>query len=64
MKIIKRTIFLLSVVNIISLSSCAIFNGGEKCDCPKFGENYKENYNGKEGSAENSEINISLNNVN
>jgi hypothetical protein len=23
-------------------SSCGIFNGGSKCDCPKFGENQVE----------------------
>ncbi len=57
MKIIKRTFIVISALYVVTLSSCAIFNGGEKCDCPKFGENNGENNNSDEASAEKVEIN-------
>lgn len=35
----SKNIFLLCAITMLLLSSCGIFNGGSKCDCPKFGEN-------------------------
>lgn len=38
MKISKKILPLFAIASLL-LGSCGIFNGGEKCDCPKFSQN-------------------------
>ena len=38
MKISKKILPLIAIAMLL-LGSCGIFNGGNNCDCPKFGEN-------------------------
>jgi hypothetical protein len=38
MKISKKILPLFAIASFL-LGSCGIFNGGEKCDCPKFSQN-------------------------